>query len=121
MTTTHAVVLKRDSGDLVLAPLCKTPTCAVAALSPFEGCQVVGTAAIAMEAEPITGMAFRLRESAAPLSTRVQARASVGVDGTHLRDLLDEVRSHYTRDDDLPDNLLPRIDAALDQQQGGVE
>ena len=35
--------------------------------------------------------------------------------------LLDEVRSHFTRDDDLPDDLLPRIDAALAGQQGGVE
>ena len=31
--------------------------------------------------------------------------------------LLDEVRSHFTRDDDLPDDLLPRIDAALAGQQ----
>lgn len=29
------------------------------------------------------------------------------------RALLDEVRSHFTRDDDLPDGLLLRIDAAL--------
>lgn len=28
--------------------------------------------------------------------------------------LLDEVRSHFTRDDDLPDDLLPRIDAFID-------
>ena len=34
--------------------------------------------------------------------------------------LLDEVRSHFTRDDDLPDDLLPRIDAALAAQPGGV-
>ena len=32
--------------------------------------------------------------------------------------LLDEVRSHFTRDDDLPGDLLPRIDAALAQQGG---
>ncbi len=30
-----------------------------------------------------------------------------------LRALLNEVRSQYTRDDDLPDDLLPRIDAAM--------
>ena len=34
--------------------------------------------------------------------------------------LLVEVRSHFTRDDDLPDDLLPRIDAALAAQPGGV-
>ena len=31
-----------------------------------------------------------------------------------LRGLLNEVRAAFTRDDDLPDNLLPRIDEALD-------
>lgn len=31
-----------------------------------------------------------------------------------LRDLLEEVRHSFTRDDDLPGDLLPRIDAALD-------
>lgn len=30
-----------------------------------------------------------------------------------LQGLLDEVRCCFTRDDDLPGNLLPRIDAAL--------
>lgn len=36
--------------------------------------------------------------------------------------LLDEVRSCFTRDDDLPDNLLPRIDAALrDHDQEGKD
>lgn len=30
-----------------------------------------------------------------------------------LRALLNEVRCQFTRDDDLPDDLLPRIDAAL--------
>jgi uncharacterized coiled-coil DUF342 family protein len=34
-----------------------------------------------------------------------------------LRELLSEVSQQYTRDDDLPDNLLPRIDAAM--AQGG--
>lgn len=33
--------------------------------------------------------------------------------------LLVEVRSHFTRDDDLPDDLLPRIDAALAAPPGG--
>lgn len=37
---------------------------------------------------------------------------------TELVRLLDEVRSHFTRDDDLPDDLLPRIDAALAAQPG---
>ena len=32
-----------------------------------------------------------------------------------LRSLLSEVAANYTRDDDLPDDLLPRIDAALAQ------
>ena len=31
--------------------------------------------------------------------------------------LLDEVRSHFTRDDDLPDGLLDRIDASLRTEQ----
>ena len=31
-----------------------------------------------------------------------------------LKDLLEEVRRSCTRDDDLPDGLLQRIDAALD-------
>ena len=35
--------------------------------------------------------------------------------------LLDEVRSHFTRDDDLPDDLLPRIDAALRWIAGGSD
>jgi hypothetical protein len=30
-----------------------------------------------------------------------------------LRGLLSEVSQNFTRDDDLPDDLLPRIDAAL--------
>jgi hypothetical protein len=34
-----------------------------------------------------------------------------------LRDLLEEVRQCFTRDDDLPGDLLPRIDAALDRVQ----
>lgn len=34
-----------------------------------------------------------------------------------LRDLLEEVRQNFTRDDDLPGDLLPRIDAALDTEQ----
>lgn len=49
------------------------------------------------------------------------AQQPAAVDGmAELVGLLDEVRSHFTRDDDLPDDLLPRIDAALAaQQQGG--
>lgn len=31
-----------------------------------------------------------------------------------LASLLNEVRGCFTRDDDLPDELLPRIDAALE-------
>ena len=38
---------------------------------------------------------------------------------SELVGLLDEVRSHFTRDDDLPDDLLPRIDAALRWVAGG--
>lgn len=53
-----------------------------------------------------------------PADTRV---AAVFVDGAklapsegELRPLLAEIRQHYTRDDDLPDNLLARIDQALE-------
>lgn len=34
--------------------------------------------------------------------------------------LLDEVRGNYTRDDDLPNELLPRIDACLAAHQEGA-
>lgn len=34
--------------------------------------------------------------------------------------LLTEVAGNFTRDDDLPDNLLPRIDAAIDKAEGGA-
>lgn len=34
--------------------------------------------------------------------------------------LLTEVAGNFTRDDDLPDNLLPRIDAAIDKVEGGA-
>lgn len=34
--------------------------------------------------------------------------------------LLDEVRRNFTRDDDLPDDLLPRIDAAIDKSTGSA-
>lgn len=44
----------------------------------------------------------------APLQAEIEA----------LQVLLDEVRSLFTRDDDMPDDLLPRIDAALAAQQG---
>ena len=42
----------------------------------------------------------------APLTERV----------SELEALLREVSEQYTRDDDLPDELLPRIDAALEAQ-----
>lgn len=48
------------------------------------------------------------------------AQQPAAVDETaELVGLLDEVRSHFTRDDDLPDDLLPRIDAALRWIAGG--
>lgn len=34
--------------------------------------------------------------------------------------LLTEVAGNFTRDDDLPDNLLPRIDAAIAKSEGGA-
>lgn len=34
--------------------------------------------------------------------------------------LLKEVAGNFTQDDDLPDNLLPRIDAAIDKVEGGA-
>lgn len=53
------------------------------------------------------------RRWAIELETLAQQHGAVD-EVTVLRGLLDEVRSHFTRDDDLPDDLLPRIDAALD-------
>src|SRR5690606_28086184 len=48
------------------------------------------------------------------------AQQPAAVDGmAELVGLLDEVRSHFTRDDDLPDDLLPRIDAAIAAQHQG--
>lgn len=38
-----------------------------------------------------------------------------------LTNLLDEVRCSFTRDDDLPNGLLPRIDAAIDAVGGRGE
>lgn len=56
---------------------------------------------------------FELAEALA-LAQQPAAVGEVAV----LRGLLEEVRSIFTRDDDLPDDLLPRIDAALAAQQG---
>lgn len=44
-----------------------------------------------------------------------QSDAQAAVLAAELEALLDEVRCSCTRDDDLPDNLLQRIDAALDK------
>lgn len=41
------------------------------------------------------------------------ARADLEAENAKLKDLLREVSRNYTRDDDLPDELLPRIDEAL--------
>lgn len=38
-----------------------------------------------------------------------------------LLTLLDEVRKNFTSDDDLPDNLLPRVDAVIAKAQGENE
>lgn len=46
----------------------------------------------------------------APADSVSQAEAA---SASELVQLLDEVRGCYTTDDDLPDNLLPRIDAAI--------
>lgn len=37
-----------------------------------------------------------------------------------LRALLSEVSQHFTREDDLPKGLLPRIDAAIAKVEGGA-
>jgi hypothetical protein len=50
---------------------------------------------------------------------RVAGNAGVPeVAAPDLRGLLEEVRQCFTRDDDLPNDLLPRIDAALDGVTG---
>jgi hypothetical protein len=56
----------------------------------------------------------KLEERLLELSTEV-ATLSQQIGSVHndLRSLLEEVRSNFTRDDDLPDNLLQRIDEAL--------
>lgn len=60
------------------------------------------------------------RADAAIASLSAQQPAAVD-EMAELVGLLDEVRSHFTRDDDLPDDLLPRIDAALAAQPGGSD
>ena len=70
MTQTHAtayaVVLGSAEHGFSLATLCKTPECAREAVSIFEGMPVLGLATIALEPEPIIGMAYRLRGGAVP-------------------------------------------------------
>lgn len=48
------------------------------------------------------------------MKSRIMSNESDAPTLDNLADLLREVRGNYTRDDDLPDNLLPRIDQALD-------
>lgn len=45
----------------------------------------------------------------------VQRRCQLDDEVDLMRTLLDEVRCHFTRDDDLPGGLLTRIDTALDR------
>lgn len=45
--------------------------------------------------------------------------AAVEADAERLKDLLSEVSSNFTREDDLPDGLLGRIDIAIDAAKGG--
>lgn len=63
----------------------------------------------------ISGSQMRLLmlELRAALAEQPAAEGEMG----ELVGLLYEVRSHFTRDNDLPDELLPRIDAALAEQQ----
>lgn len=68
--------------------------------------------------EEVVGAGFYSREREEEYVALAQQPAAAG-ELAGLVGLLDEVRSHFTRDDDLPDDLLPRIDAALAGQQGG--
>lgn len=43
----------------------------------------------------------------------VQAAPSTSEEISRLKDLLSEVSANFSRDDDLPNDLLPRIDAAI--------
>jgi chromosome segregation ATPase len=54
-------------------------------------------------------------EVAEYLKAANDAASAHKVERDALRELLSEVSQQYTRDDDLPDNLLPRIDAAIQQ------
>lgn len=46
----------------------------------------------------------------------LDALEAAQADAARYRELLSEVSCNFTRDDDLPDNLLPRIDAAMKDQ-----
>ena len=91
--TAYAVVLQGDSGPS-LAPLCKTPECALEAVAVFEGAQVLGLATIAVEAEPVSGMQYRLRSGSAPAGEQASGQV-VWPSGVINRDKTLEVLTQH--------------------------
>lgn len=110
------------------APRCSYPQCTGEQPADGSCCKQPFTSAMADAAErywravgpnahPLPAQfrwvdCFRAMEAAAP-SPKASNPVQVAQDGDLLA-LLEEVSRHYTREDDLPDNLLPRIDAAID-------
>ena len=68
-----------------------------------------------------TPIARFVRKADAVACAALQAqRDELQAQRDELLALLDEVRRNFTRDDDLPDDLLPRIDAAIDKSTGSA-
>lgn len=65
------------------------------------------------------GLLERCQELEQSLLCSADQQPTAAGEMAELVGLLDEVRSHFTRDDDLPDDLMPRIDAALRWIAGG--
>lgn len=59
-------------------------------------------------------------EEAPPLRNLAEHVDLVVAQRDKLLELLNELRCNFTCDDDLPDNLLPRIDAAIAKAEGGA-
>lgn len=67
----------------------------------------------------IDGSVFHIRPNEHGEYVKHDAYAALQGEVSRLRELLDEVRCCFTRDDDLPDELLPRIDSLLEPPTDG--